>query len=881
LISPRFGSILVSHKLFHISVGCRNTGIYLYIVLLLLSNSTSGQIIFKALTRYEIRASDSVFFDLSDTRQIIPLNGMWEVYSSEDEKINKVSVKVPSVFQGSAELIFEKSFTLTREQVANHKITLNFFGLNYSADISVNNIVIYRHPGGEFPFVVQLPRDILDANKSNLLSIKLSYKIDSKNTIPVKQQFLFPKNYGGILKDVYLHLTPNIFLTDVNFSYTLDPRSNKLQLKIDSKVENMEFKITDNQLTSREFKLRTTVLSGVTSFKAGDASFILERNEKKSLSQVVEVSNPVLWSPSNPSSYIVEFELWYGDSLIDKLKKDLAVYSFRNGGENLLLNGEPFTLKGVTYIPSFDDWGSLANYEQMEEDIKIISEAGFNSVRFAKSVPHPYYLRLCSKYGLIAFIEIPLSLIPSQIAGDQRFIERSKIFLSDFLKAYNQYFSVGAIGVGSSYLPQIESHENLVRELSALVKKQKGILCYASFADLNLKEIDNLDLYGIEFLNKNIQEDSVSYAKILDELGAGRVFVSEATYFVNLPGLSGYINQNTFDAQAKYYENLLDYFDRNTSGGFFINSIFDYRGDYSSISSGYNKNNLYRIGLLGENREKNRIAYQVVRSKIQRTEDVTIPIGTRHDDSPMIFIIFGLALALIMGVLVNSGRKFREDSSRALLRPYNFYADVRDQRIISGYHTTVLGLVSAAIAALLLSNLLFYFKEDLIFEKILLSFGSKGLMETASYLAWHPTYSVFWITIVILGLLIFLMLIIKFASFFVKTHVYLSSVYFTVIWSLLPLILLIPVGIILYRLLRADVGNTYVYLILIFFTLWIFYRLLKGIYVIFDINPGRVYLYSIVIVLAIILGVVIYNQLENNFLDYLLLTFRQYNILGF
>jgi beta-galactosidase len=168
--------------------------------------------------------------------------------------------------------------------------------------------------------------------------------------------------------------------------------------------------------------------------------------------------------------------------------------------------------------------------------------------------------------------------------------------------------------------------------------------------------------------------------------------------------------------------------------------MFDYRGDYASLIAGYNENNLYQIGIAGENRKKERLAYRVIYAKLHNQEEVTIPIGSKKDDSPMIFIVFGLILALLMGVLVNSGRKFREDSSRALLRPYNFYADVRDQRIISGYHTTALAFISAASFALIISNLLYYFKEDIFLEKILLSFGSHGLIKTVSYLAWHPTF---------------------------------------------------------------------------------------------------------------------------------------------
>ena len=93
-----------------------------------------------------------------------------------------------------------------------------------------------------------------------------------------------------------------------------------------------------------------------------------------------------------------------------------------------------------------------------------------------------------------------------------------------------------------------------------------------------------------------------------------------------------------------------------------------------------------------------------------------------------------------------------------------------------------------------------------------------------------------------------LSVLVKGGAFFVRNRVYYSSAYFTVIWSFLPLLLLIPLGIILYRVLSADIVNGYVYLALIIFSIWIFYRLMKGIYVIFDVNSGSVYFYSLLII---------------------------------
>jgi beta-galactosidase len=312
--------------------------------------------------------------------------------------------------------------------------------------------------------------------------------------------------------------------------------------------------------------------------------------------------------------------------------------------------------------------------------------------------------------------------------------------------------------------------------------------------------------------------------------------------------------------------------------GYFINSMFDYRGDYASFLSGYDENNIYKIGLIDEDRKTEHLSFKVIKSKLQNTERVTIPIGSKRDKAPVIFIVIGLGLALIIGVLVNSGRKFREDISRALFRPYNFFADIRDQRIISSYHSTLMAIVIAVVMGLMVSSVLYFLRDNIVFERIILSFGSVWLTGIISCLAWNPIATILWLSISFCVLTILLILVIKFASLFIKNRVYLSSIYFAVVWAFLPFVLLIPVGIILYRLLAANVANVYIYIALILFAVWVFYRLMKGIYVIFDIASGSVYLYSIIIVVFILTSAVLYYDFKNSLIDYLLLTLRQYKI---
>ena len=90
-------------------------------------------------------------------------------------------------------------------------------------------------------------------------------------------------------------------------------------------------------------------------------------------------------------------------------------------------------------------------------------------------------------------------------------------------------------------------------------------------------------------------------------MGKGKVFISGATYAVNQGNSDGYVNKYSYEAQAKYFDDLTDYSDKDSVAGYFINSMFDFRGDYASLICGYNKDNIYHLGIVGEDRNTDRI----------------------------------------------------------------------------------------------------------------------------------------------------------------------------------------------------------------------------------------------------------------------------------
>ncbi len=103
-------------------------------------------------------------------------------------------------------MVLKRKIILTNSDLSNSKYILHFLGISNSADIFFNDILINKMSGSNIPFSVEIPSDLISAGEDNLIRIVLSTKLDSKNSIPLAQRFLFPKNSGGIVRDVYLEV---------------------------------------------------------------------------------------------------------------------------------------------------------------------------------------------------------------------------------------------------------------------------------------------------------------------------------------------------------------------------------------------------------------------------------------------------------------------------------------------------------------------------------------------------------------------------------------------------------------------------------------------------------------------------------------------------
>lgn len=243
-------------------------------------------------------------------------------------------------------------------------------------------------------------------------------------------------------------------------------------------------------------------------------------------------------------------------------------------------------------------------------------------------------------------------------------------------------------------------------------------------------------------------------------------------------------------------------------------------------------------------------------------------------DAPFAFLGYGFLLIILIFLLLNLDRRFRDYMSRALVRPYNFFADIRDQRIIPNAQTGLLLIAISGSLLLVVGGLLYSFRHDV---------AAKFFVD--HFFPWQWTQNLLWSlssdpmllclagTGIIAGLWLLVALLVRFAAVFIKGRIHFTDTANTVIWSALPAVFLIPFGMIITRLDRNEtLGFVAMWVLVVLFG-WIYYRLLKGVAVLFDIYPTRVYLYAGIATAILLVAILLHMDYYHDWFEHLT-TFR-------
>lgn len=763
-------------------------------------------------------------------------------------------MRIPASSDYTGTMMFQRSFGLSQELLDRYAFQIVMLGQNYNADVSLNGEFVTSREGGYSGLAESIPQNVLQPGSANVIRVAVTNTLSPKSTLPLRPQVWGMRNDGGILRDIFLLGTPRLFIR--NAVVRAEPSDNLQSARISVRVsaEGADSAGAAVGSTGVAFEI-VEKISGIPAGRSGIVPLVRKGNEWKDAVAEMTLPAPRVWTPETPELYTVKcFIVRIAGKeyqVLDEYDVVTGIRKIAVAGAKLTLNGKRLVVKGVTWYEDHPSWGSAMTYESREKDIVLIKNLGANCIRFAGHPPHPYMLNLCDRYGLLALVELPLVQTPGPVMGTDQYADLAAAELRAMILRDRNHPSVLAWGLGDEFeathpsaRPFIESLARLARGLDArplYFGAVAGISACTDLVDIaavNLREADlRAFRSGLESWRASHRTQPLFVAR----------FGTEVQHD-NRNGTSDPLSQ---EAQARFYLQRLDVLRSLDVDGAIVWSFNDWRGDRPAMTVHSGDPYLHSMGLVSAQREK-RLAYDAVRSVFRGEKYIALPLGTYSRGAPIIYVLSGFVVLIGMAYIYNASRRFRESLNRSILNSYNFYADVRDQRSVSLAHSTLLGIVVSLALAIVMSSLLYHFRDNLVLD-YLLSYllVADTLKEWTVELIWSPLRFIgFGGGILFAGLLL-LAGTVHLLRVFARAPIYPFHAYTVTMWATAPLLVLVPVGMILYRVIESSMYVVPALILVAFLFAWAFFRLLKGIALIVDVFPVKAYLLGLLIVASL------------------------------
>ena len=264
---------------------------------------------------------------------------------------------------------------------AEERVYLEFRGVNASAKVILNGVIVMTHDGGYSTFRCDITDYLTD---ENILLVEVDNSRNDR-VYPQKADFTF---YGGIYRDVRL-------------------------ITVDQHHFDMDFHggpgIAVTAETDGHVNVRTWANCD------GDVTVAIKDAEGRVVAEGcgsnadLTIENVHLWDGiDDPYLYTCEATLSVDGVACDRISTRFGVRSFRvDPQEGFFLNGRSYPLRGVC---RHQDWKGIGNAllkEHHDTDMAIIREMGANTLRLAHYQHDQYFYDLCDEAGLIVWAEIP------------------------------------------------------------------------------------------------------------------------------------------------------------------------------------------------------------------------------------------------------------------------------------------------------------------------------------------------------------------------------------------------------------------------------------------------------------------------------------------
>jgi beta-glucuronidase len=270
---------------------------------------------------------------------------------------------------------YEKSFSYRKRE--HTRVFINFGAANYFTRVYLNGEALGEHEGGFTSFNFEVTGKIHDGENFVVVEVNNARRREAVPTLNTDWW-----NYGGLTRDVALVEEPETFIRDY-----------VVQLAKGSSQEISGWVQLDGPGSTQPVTLEIPeagIRNTVTADAGGRAEFHLPAKLEP-------------WSPGRPKLY--EVTLSAG---ADRVRDNIGFRTIETHGTQILLNGKPIFLRGISLHEEAPMRGGRAFTQQDAETLLgWAHELGCNFVRLTHYPHSENMTRLADRMGLMVWSEIP------------------------------------------------------------------------------------------------------------------------------------------------------------------------------------------------------------------------------------------------------------------------------------------------------------------------------------------------------------------------------------------------------------------------------------------------------------------------------------------
>ncbi len=829
--------------------------VFLLSIWILLAPTLTAQPVF--LEQKRVLAHDHCMGLLfaSEGKSIIDLNGTWNYQADDEEQWRQVSV--PSSYEGNHQILFRRDFTVPRSLLSTSVFQFSALSISYYCEISINGQFIGKHAGlSSFSF--KLTPGILRAG-NNTIEILVHNNLSTHETVPLYEQLWDRMNYGGIVHDIGIIAHRGVWVQETYVTTEVSGEGRPATLRYRTLLNSGEISSLPGDSSSISAGFGKSYVTHY--FEVLDPStgtvittsemrrVTVESDRLKEVELSVTIPSVRLWAPDSPNIYILRQRTMQGGIILDESVQNIGFRSVKIGEKGLVLNGTPLFIKALTYVEDSPRHGRSLSFDEMERDVLLMKNLGVNSVRLIYGSVHPYFLSVCDRYGIMVFMDLPVMNVPDVLLGKDGIQVSARNAYREISARDVNHPSFVALGLAQGLQKNSAALQKYVQNVSGVVRTKEAPLLYLSFQSMLPDEIpEGIDLVGMDVSPESMENVSAILQTNAAGEGSYPVFISSLTYPVQVGNYNGYSDSRSIDAQGQFFLQMFKETLDQGYAGIVVNSFADWAVSRPLMAVDRIYEFTATTGVVDRYRQK-RIAYDVLKASFNNEKSPVLVTGNFEEVHPVSFVILGILIILIFAVVYNLFRRFRENVSRSFMRPYNFFADVRDQRMLSIFQTSMVGFIGSLAVALLSANILFFWRTNILVDHGISQFiHSIWLKQWINYAAWNPLGNILVTTLILFMVLLLLTLFLRLLAFVSRRKVFLFDAYSVSMWSVLPMIMLAPFGMVLYRLLDVPVIEVFAIIVFIIFHLWVVSRMLKGTAIVFDVRPVFFYVGGYVLI---------------------------------